>query len=154
MCVYVCVLMCCCVVCCLVCAVCVLCHFCLFVFLGVYCGCRWLGGVAKRRWFSGKISRCHRDAPGSIPGRRISYAPPSSRCHPVNNILYNLSPTNTPTQRLTHGTRRPPHRYSTLPTTHAPCGTHTEDNELSLAVCHPHQFSRPDTRSDPSAHSI
>jgi hypothetical protein len=31
--------------------------------------CVWC--VAKRRWFSGKISRCHRDAPGSIPGRRI-----------------------------------------------------------------------------------
>ena len=27
----------------------------------------------KRRWFSGKISRCHRDAPGSIPGRRIAF---------------------------------------------------------------------------------
>ncbi|TDH73102.1 hypothetical protein CCR75_007064 [Bremia lactucae] len=24
----------------------------------------------QRRWFSGKISRCQRDAPGSIPGRR------------------------------------------------------------------------------------
>ncbi|KAE9009330.1 hypothetical protein PR001_g16473, partial [Phytophthora rubi] len=28
----------------------------------------------KRRWFSGKISRCQRDAPGSIPGRRILFA--------------------------------------------------------------------------------
>ena len=27
--------------------------------------------VCERRWFSGKISRCQRDAPGSIPGRRI-----------------------------------------------------------------------------------
>ena len=29
----------------------------------------------KRRWFSGKISRCHRDAPGSIPGRRTLLCP-------------------------------------------------------------------------------
>ena len=29
---------------------------------------------AERRWFSGKISRCHRDAPGSIPGRRTTFA--------------------------------------------------------------------------------
>ena len=27
-----------------------------------------------RYWFSGKISRCHRDAPGSIPGWRIPFA--------------------------------------------------------------------------------
>ncbi|KAE8874904.1 hypothetical protein PF003_g40952 [Phytophthora fragariae] len=35
-----------------------------------------LGSVrsCKRRWFSGKISRCQRDAPGSIPGRRILFA--------------------------------------------------------------------------------
>ena len=25
----------------------------------------------KRKWFSGKIQRCHRWAPGSIPGLRI-----------------------------------------------------------------------------------
>ena len=25
----------------------------------------------KRRWFSGRIRRCHRRDPGSIPGRRI-----------------------------------------------------------------------------------
>ena len=25
----------------------------------------------RRRWFSGKICRCHRQAPGSIPGRRM-----------------------------------------------------------------------------------
>lgn len=30
--------------------------------------------ITKRRWFSGKISRCHRDAPGSIPGRRSHFA--------------------------------------------------------------------------------
>ena len=30
-------------------------------------------GGSRRRWFSGKISRCHRDAPGLIPGRRIPY---------------------------------------------------------------------------------
>ena len=30
--------------------------------------------VCERRWFSVKISRCQRDAPGSIPGRRILYA--------------------------------------------------------------------------------
>ncbi len=27
----------------------------------------------KHRWFSGKISRCHRGAPGSIPGRCINF---------------------------------------------------------------------------------
>ena len=27
----------------------------------------------QRRWFSGKISRCQRDAPGSIPGRRRNW---------------------------------------------------------------------------------
>jgi hypothetical protein len=27
-------------------------------------------GVTKRQWFSGKIQRCHRWAPGSIPGWR------------------------------------------------------------------------------------
>ncbi len=26
--------------------------------------------IQQRRWFSGKIHRCHRWAPGSIPGRR------------------------------------------------------------------------------------
>ena len=26
-----------------------------------------------RKWFSGKIQRCHRWAPGSIPGLRISF---------------------------------------------------------------------------------
>ena len=30
----------------------------------------WARDINARRWFSGKISRCHRDAPGSIPGRR------------------------------------------------------------------------------------
>ena len=30
----------------------------------------WANRINARRWFSGKISRCHRDAPGSIPGRR------------------------------------------------------------------------------------
>ena len=29
--------------------------------------------MCERRWFSGKISRCQRDAPGSIPGRRMRY---------------------------------------------------------------------------------
>ena len=35
--------------------------------------CFWSSALdsCKRRWFSGKISRCQRDAPGSIPGRRI-----------------------------------------------------------------------------------
>ena len=31
-------------------------------------------GYEARHWFSGKISRCHRDAPGSIPGWRIPFA--------------------------------------------------------------------------------
>ncbi|KAE9148117.1 hypothetical protein PF005_g33588 [Phytophthora fragariae] len=34
----------------------------------------WSARSCKRRWFSGKISRCQRDAPGSIPGRRILFA--------------------------------------------------------------------------------
>lgn len=29
---------------------------------------------SARRWFSGKISRCQRDAPGSIPGRRTLFS--------------------------------------------------------------------------------
>lgn len=29
--------------------------------------------IHKRGWFSGKISRCHRLAPGSIPGRRTHF---------------------------------------------------------------------------------
>ena len=40
------------------------------------CCCIYGGQVfMKRRWFSGKISRCHRDAPGSIPGRRTLLCP-------------------------------------------------------------------------------
>ena len=30
--------------------------------------------MSKCRWFSGKIRRCHRRAPGSIPGRRTQTA--------------------------------------------------------------------------------
>ena len=29
--------------------------------------------TVPRKWFSGKIQRCHRWAPGSIPGLRISF---------------------------------------------------------------------------------
>ena len=38
----------------------------------------------KRRWFSGKIQRCHRWAPGSIPGRR-------KNCHLHADTSSNLS---------------------------------------------------------------
>ena len=53
--------------------VCVLCMLCIELFVCVASMCLLVCDVcvAKRRWFSGKISRCHRDAPGSIPGRRI-----------------------------------------------------------------------------------
>ena len=30
-------------------------------------------GAFRRKWFSGKIQRCHRWAPGSIPGLRILF---------------------------------------------------------------------------------
>ncbi|CUM63249.1 uncharacterized protein PRCAT00000820001 [Priceomyces carsonii] len=32
-----------------------------------------LGALSERKWFSGKIQRCHRWAPGSIPGLRKTF---------------------------------------------------------------------------------
>ena len=47
------------------------------------------GDFLLRKWFSGKIQRCHRWAPGSIPGLRILFFLKSVYTFGRQLILYN-----------------------------------------------------------------
>ena len=60
----------------------------------------------ERHWFSGKISRCHRDAPGSIPGWRKHFCLHSLQTItltrlPISRITRRLSLRDTPDNRHT-----------------------------------------------------
>ena len=91
------------------------------------CVCTCCGYVfVKRRWFSGKISRCHRDAPGSIPGRRIFLCPAQPRTPRLVSPAHSFTAraqrqilTNTLTNTLTHThTDTKTQRQTILPTQH------------------------------------
>lgn len=106
----------------------------------------------KRRWFSGKISRCHRDAPGSIPGRRTLLchtAPPFRIFGQPISILLILA------ILLLYILRYPSLSLYISPhhTTHQTC-THIAQHNTANKPHKPHTFVRPYTaihpRADPS----